>query len=134
MDRDGEAERAAALFQKLPQLVDADARLIWRGRFLSIEIFVGIAAIPFHLAIAEGRVASLQRGPLLMRPWAFAIRANASAWLQYWQPVPQPGWHDLSALAKRGEATIEGDIRPFMANLQYIKDLMAAPRRPKAEA
>jgi hypothetical protein len=42
--------------------------------------------------------------------------------------MPKAGWHDLLALTKRGEATLEGDIRPFMANLQYFKDVLALPR------
>jgi len=31
-------------------------------------------------------------------------------------------------LTKRGEATLEGDLHPFMAHLQYFKDLLALPR------
>jgi hypothetical protein len=43
--------------------------------------------------------------------------------------MPEAGWHDIFALMKRKEARVEGDLRPFMANLQYIKDLLSAPRR-----
>ena len=35
----------------------------------------------------------------------------------------------LFALFKRGLLRIEGDLHPFMANLLYIKDVLAAPRR-----
>jgi hypothetical protein len=63
-----------------------------------------------------------------MRPWVFAFRASIEAWDRFWQPMPEAGWHDIFALMKRGEASVEGDLRPFMANLQYIKDLLAAPR------
>ncbi len=123
------AEAAAALFQKLPELAAADEPLIRRGRFLSTDLLVGIGTIPFFVTIVEGRIARQERGPFLMRPWTLAIRGAAGAWTQFWQPMPKPGWHDLSALAKRGEVSIEGDIRSFMANLQYIKDLLALPRR-----
>lgn len=44
------------------------------------------------------------------------------------EPVPKPGWHDLFALCKRGAMRIEGGLHPFMANLQYFKDLVALPR------
>jgi len=50
-----------------------------------------------------------------MRSWRFAYRATSSAWAEYWQAAPKPGWHDLLALTKRGEATLEGDLHPFMA-------------------
>jgi hypothetical protein len=129
MAEESDAEQAAALFARLPQLVTADEQLIWRGRFLSTDLMIGIGPIPFFLEIREGRVATQERGPFLLRPWSLAIRGAADAWLQFWQPLPKPGWHDLSALAKRGEITIEGDIRCFMANLQYLKDLLALPRR-----
>ena len=43
--------------------------------------------------------------------------------------IPEPGWHDLFALTKRGAASIEGDLRPLLQNLQYFKDLLALPRR-----
>ena len=32
------------------------------------------------------------------------------------------------ALSKVGLARIEGNLQPFMANLQYVKDVVAAPR------
>jgi hypothetical protein len=66
--------------------------------------------------------------PVLMRSWRFAYRATPQAWTAFWQPMPKAGWHDLLALTKRGEATLEGDIQPFMANLQYFKDVLALPR------
>ncbi|HUI17848.1 MAG TPA: hypothetical protein VL244_09300 [Alphaproteobacteria bacterium] len=120
---------AAATFAQLPALANADAWLVQRGRHLSTECLIEIGAVPFYASIAAGRIAALERGPQLMRPWRFAIRASARSWLGFWQPVPLPGSHDLLALAKRGELRLEGDLAPLMANLQYFKDLLAAPRR-----
>ena len=42
--------------------------------------------------------------------------------------MPAAGWHDLFALSKRGELVMEGDLQPLIANLQYIKDVLAMPR------
>ena len=42
--------------------------------------------------------------------------------------MPAPGWHDLLALTKREEATLEGDLHLFMTHLQYFKDVLALPR------
>jgi hypothetical protein len=66
--------------------------------------------------------------PILMRSWRFAYRATPQAWTAFWEPMPKAGWHDLLSLTKRGEAVLEGDIQPFMTNLQYFKDLLALPR------
>jgi hypothetical protein len=43
--------------------------------------------------------------------------------------VPEAGYHDLFAMAKAGQARVEGDLQPLMANLRYVKDVLASPRR-----
>ena len=64
-----------------------------------------------------------------MRSVSFSIRGSEEAWVNHWQKVPAPGWHDLFALTKRGAASMDGDLRPLLQNLQYFKDLLALPRR-----
>ena len=64
-----------------------------------------------------------------MRSTTFAFRASDEAWARHWKAVPDPGWHDLFALTKRGVASMDGDLRPFLQNLQYFKDLLALPRK-----
>lgn len=112
----------------LPQLSAADDDLIRRGRFLSLECAVGTPATPVYLRIEEGWVAEAVRGPALMRSVRFSYRATGEAWEAFWQEMPAPGFHDLLALTKRGAATLEGELQPFVANLQYFKDLLALPR------
>jgi len=120
---------AAAAFARLPDLVAGDAWLAHRGRHLTTECLVEIGAVPFYAGIVAGRLVAIERGPRLMHAWRFAVRAPAAAWLAFWQPLPAPGAHDLLALVKRGSMRLEGDLAPLMANLQYFKDLLAAPRR-----
>jgi hypothetical protein len=80
------------------------------------------------VSIRGGRIVETTSQPTLMRSWRFSYRASPAAWTEYWEPMPRPGWHDLLALTKRGEAVLEGDLHPFMAHLQYFKDLLALPR------
>jgi hypothetical protein len=80
------------------------------------------------VGVAAGRITQVAHGPFLLKPWVFAIRMPAQDWLEFLAPVPEPGWHDIMALSKRGIARIEGNLQPFMANLQYVKDVLAAPR------
>jgi hypothetical protein len=121
--------RLAAAFEQVPRLLAEDANLMRRGAFLDARFQVGIGAIPFDVIVAAGRITALERGPFLMRPWRFAVRGTSEAWGRLWQPVPEPGWHDLNALMKRGFVALEGDLQPLMANLQYLKDVLALPRR-----
>ena len=129
MPGDFDDDKLAAAFEQVPWLLADDANLVRRGTFFDAQFQVGIGAIPFDVVVAAGKVASLERGPFVMRSWRFAVRGTAEAWHKLWQPVPEPGWHDLSALVKRGSMSLEGDMQPLMANLQYVKDLLALPRR-----
>jgi hypothetical protein len=124
----------AQRLETLPGLVNGDPWLVHRGRFLSVEVLIGLGRAPYYLAIEHGRIAGLERGPHLLRSWRFAIRAGEEAWRRFWRTVPAPQDHDIFALAKRGELTIEGDLQPLMANLLYFKDVLAGPRREGGEA
>lgn len=121
-------------FAKIPALLDQAPALIARGRFLDCECLLGPAGHAFHVSIRQGRIVDQTPSPVLMRSWRFSYRASAAAFAEYWQPAPRPGFHDLLALTKRGEATLEGDLHPFMTNLQYFKDVLALPRRHFATA
>ncbi|MFO1083457.1 MAG: hypothetical protein U1E21_02740 [Reyranellaceae bacterium] len=116
-------------FERLADLLAADLDLRRRGRWVETECRVEIGNQPFHLAIRGGVLEEFARGPHLMRSIAFSIRGSDEAWQRHWQRVPEPGWHDLFALTKRGVAAIDGDLRPLLQNLQYFKDLLALPRR-----
>jgi hypothetical protein len=129
-----EQARLFAAFERLPGLVDADKDLRRRGARCDVTCLIGLGDAIFHLTIVAGRIVSLERGPLLMRSSQFSFRASLQAWQKFWTPMPEPHWHDLFALTKRGEARLEGDIKPFMVHLQYFKDVLAAPRQLFREA
>lgn len=124
-----DAEAVARVMEKLPGWVNGDAALVRRGRFVELDCLIDAGGTPFYLSIREGRITSMLRGPALMRPWRFCIGVSAEGLRRFWAPMPEPGWHDLFALTKRGEAVLEGDLVPLMANLRYFKELLATPRR-----
>ena len=115
-------------FAQLPALLEGHPLLIEQGRFLDVECLLGSTEQGFHVSIRAGRITDMTPAPVLMRSWQFAYRATPQAWTEFWQTMPKAGWHDLLSLTKRGEATLEGDVRPFLANLQYFKDVLALPR------
>jgi hypothetical protein len=117
------------MFAGIPALLDQDQALILRGRTLDCECLLGPIDHPFHVSIRGGRITELTPAPVLMRSWRFSYRASATAWAEHWQAAPRPGWHDLLALTKCKEASLEGDLYPFMTHLQYFKDVLALPRR-----
>jgi hypothetical protein len=127
-------ETIAATFERLPEWVNRDTALLHRGRWCATSFLIGAGAVPLYVGIDAGRILHVQRGPALMRSWRFAVRADADAWTRFWQPLPEPGFHDLLAMSRFGRAVIEGDLQPFMANLRYFKEVMEAPRRALAAA
>ena len=116
-------------FARLPDLLSANSDLRRRGRWLDADCRIDIGAEPFYLTLRDGALADLARGPRLLRSVAFSVSGTEDAWQRHWQAIPEPGWHDLFALTKRGAASFDGDLRPLLQNLQYFKDLLALPRR-----
>ena len=116
----------------LPDLVNADAGLVRRGQRLTTTFLLAVGDTEYLLHVAAGRLGAVERGPFLMRSWSFGVRASADAWERFWQPLPEPGYHDLFAMKKLGVARVEGDLWPLMAHLRYVKDVLAAPRRARA--
>ena len=117
------------MIERIPDLVNADEDLVRRGRFLSTTFLIEIGDQGYLVKIIEGRVVSITPGPFVTPNYSFALRAPRDEWELFWTKVPPPGHHDIFALFKRGKLTIEGDLHPLMANLLYIKDVLAAPRK-----
>lgn len=122
-----ERELADRFRQALASDTPALRELARRGAWTSTSCLVGIGDVPTLVRIRQG-VPTTQADIPLLCPWDFSVRGSAQAWAALWRPYPEPGWHDLFALTKRGEFRIEGNLQPFMANLQYFKDLLSMPR------
>jgi pimeloyl-ACP methyl ester carboxylesterase len=117
------------VIERIPDLVNADENLVKRGRHLSTTFLMEIGDKGYLVKIIEGRVVGVTPGPFVTPNYSFALRAPRDEWELFWTKVPPPGHHDIFALFKRGKLTIEGDLHPLMANLQYIKDVLASPRK-----
>ena len=117
------------MIDKIASLVNADARLVHRGRFVDTTFMIAIDDAYYLLRIQAGRVIKVTPGPFITPDFSFALRASRAVWEKFWQPLPPIGFTDVFALVKQKLMRIEGDIHPFMANLLYFKDVIAAPRR-----
>ena len=116
------------MIDKIASLVNADAKLIHRGRFVDTTFMIAIDDTYYLLRIQEGRVSKVTPGPFITPDYSFALRASRAVWEKFWQPLPPLGFTDIFALVKQKLMRVEGDIHPFMANLLYFKDVIAAPR------
>jgi hypothetical protein len=117
------------MIERLAELVNEDANLVRRGRYVDTTFLLEVGDASYLVRIIDGRVVSITKGPFVTPSYSFALRSSREAWDKFWQKLPPPGFNDLFALSKRGELRIEGDLHPFMANLLYFKDVLASPRR-----
>jgi hypothetical protein len=114
--------------ESLGELANQDPWLVHRGRFLSVTFLIEVGPTPYLVRIHRGRVEAVEKGPLTMPRWTFALRASNEAWSTFWTAVPPAGFHDLIAMVKGRALSVEGDQHPFISNLRYFKDLLALPR------
>ena len=121
------------MIDTIARLVNADAKLVRRGRFVDTTFLIAIDDAYTLIRIQEGRVVKVTPGPFITPDYSFALRASRSVWDKFWQPLPPLGFTDVFALVKQKLMQVEGDIHPFMANLLYFKDVIAAPRQIKQQ-
>ena len=115
------------MIENLTQRVNEDEMLVKRGRFLTTTFLLEVGATAWLIAINEGRVVAVTRGPFVMPSWSFALRASEDEWMKFWG-APQPGSHDLMALIKRRTLRAEGNLQVFMAHLRYFKEALVKLR------
>ena len=104
-----------------------------RPRRADFDMRVGIGSRELLVKVRCGSVQSIEDLACLrpLTSWDFSLSAAAECWQQFWEPLPAAGWHDVFALMRSGAMRIAGNLHPFMANLQLVKDLLATPR-PKS--
>ncbi|MGA7428855.1 MAG: hypothetical protein WBQ24_06265 [Xanthobacteraceae bacterium] len=123
----------SAVVERWPKLVNDNEALLRRGRYLTTDIMIEIGTQPYYISIDRGRISAVQRGPIVMKSWSFAVRGGEDAWRKFWERYPPPHFHDIFALAKQGAFRIDGDYQPLITNLLYFKELLAAPRTLQAK-
>lgn len=116
----------------LPERVNNNTALVHRGRYLTTVFLLEIGDKPYIITIREGRIVDVAAAPV-MPSWTFALRASAEAWEKFWAAVPEPGYNDIMALVRSGRMRLEGNLQPLMANLLYIKDVLASIRKPEVK-
>jgi hypothetical protein len=122
------------MIEALKERVNDDSALVRRGRFLSTTFLLEVGGAAWLIAIYEGRIVSVTRGPFVMPSSSFALRAPTDEWEKFWSARPPPGSNDLMALIRRRVLRTEGDLKVFMAHLRYFKEALAKLRPAGASA
>src|SRR5271156_3966021 len=112
------------MVEALEHLVNGDEALVRRGRYLTTTFLLEVGQTAWLIAIFEGRIVSVTKGPFVMPSSSFALRAAEEEWAKFWSIRPPPGSNDLMALIKRRVLRAEGDLQVLMANLRYFKEAL----------
>ncbi len=102
--------------------------LLRLGRLFSETVLLTVGDEAYYLFFRDGVVTEIGVGHSRKTPWRFAIRTDAAALNDFWQPLPRPGFHDIFGLAKIGRAEIDGDILALVKNLRFFKEFLALGR------
>ena len=121
------------MFDKLLTSQSNVPSLLHMGRHLDTVCMLSTEKNDWLITITKGQVTQVRQGPLVMPSYTFRIVAGESDWLEFLEPVPAPGRHDIIALLRRGVLRFEGNLHPLMTHLLYFK-LLLATLRPAGEA
>ena len=99
------------------------------GRLFSETVLIEIGGHECYLSFEKGRLIEIAPGPSRKTPWRFAFRADSDALDRFWQPSPDPGFHDIFGIVKLGRGRIDGDILCLVKNLRFFKEFLALGRK-----
>lgn len=99
-----------------------------RNRDVNLHLLLGFGEESVWVSIQHGKVTLATHEIKPLTPHDVSISAAPEVWERFWEGTPAAGSHDIFALAKRGEMQIQGNLQPFMAHLQFVKDLLAVGR------
>ena len=97
-------------------------------RDINLKMLVAFGTRKGIVCFSHGSVTEVNESSTPLQAWDFSVTGSTEGWNKFWQDTPEAGWHDIFALTKRGEVNISGQLQPFMAHLQVIKDLLAIGR------
>jgi hypothetical protein len=116
------------MLDRLAERLEAEPDLVRRGRNVNATLLVEVGDLQTLIEIHHGRIVGMTPGPFVCPTWDFALRASGDEWASFWSPLPPPGHHDLFAMLKRRALRVEGNLRPFMGDLRYFKELLGLLR------
>ncbi len=121
-------------FHTMQAKLEVTPHLLRLGRLFSETVLIQVGDDEIYLTFEKGHVTQVTAGPSRKTPWRFALRTDADALAQFWQPLPAPGFHDIFGLLKIGRGSIDGDILCLVKNLRFFKEFMALPRPARKDA
>ena len=120
--------------ENMKAALNGSGHLLRLGRLFSETVQLRIDGAEYYLTFDKGALVDIAEGPSRKTPYRFALVTDADALERFWQPRPEPGFHDIFGLVKIGRARIDGDILCLVKNLRFFKEFMALARPNEVSA
>ena len=120
------------ILNDLKELVNGNAALNRRGKWVDLSFIFGIDNDDYVINIVRGRIVEVRRRKLLTESGEFSIRATKNTWQEHWQYMPKRDYHDIWSMLSKKLITLDGNLVPLIQNLQFFKDLIASLREEQA--
>ena len=117
---------------KWARKVNDDKVLRVIGRFFDANFVIGIDEQDYIIQVRGGKIEMVSNEiHANMMGWQFALRAPASSWNKFIEPVPPPMFNDIWAMAHplHGNLKIEGDTKIFWQNLSALTWMLSLMRQ-----
>ena len=108
--------------------INSNQDLLKRGKWVNLTFTFGIENTDYLIEIINGKVNSIKKRVLLTNSGVFRIHGESVSWEKHWLKNPPRDYHDIFAMLAKKIIILEGDLTPFIQNLQYFKDLIASNR------
>lgn len=108
--------------------INSNQDLLKRGKWVNLTFTFGIENTDYLIEIINGKVNSIKKRVLLTKSGVFRIHGQSISWEKHWLKNPPRDYHDIFAMLAKKIIILEGDLTPFIQNLQYFKDLIASNR------
>jgi hypothetical protein len=112
--------------------VNEDRVLKVVGRFFTANFVIGVDDRDFYIQVRNGKIDMVADEPNAnLMGWHFALRAPASSWSKFVEPVPPPMYNDIWAMAHplHKQLIIEGNSLPFWQNLRALTRMLSLMRQ-----
>jgi hypothetical protein len=108
--------------------INSNQDLLKRGKWVNLTFTFGIENTDYLIEIINGKVNSIKKRVLSTKSGVFRIHGESVSWEKHWLKNPPRDYHDIFAMLAKKIIILEGDLTPFIQNLQYFKDLIASNR------
>ena len=108
--------------------INSNQDLLKRGKWVNLTFTFGIENTDYLIEIINGKVNSIKKRVLLTKSGVFRIHGESVSCEKHWLKNPPRDYHDIFAMLAKKIIILEGDLTPFIQNLQYFKDLIASNR------